>query len=1125
MKTRILFTVAATLIAGRVTTSAQGPSVIEFASSLFNVREDESEIAVTVTRSSNLDASVTVDYATSDFASDTAATAGADYVATSGTLRFGPDQASQSFAVPILNDGQIERERVAGSLHREYFRVTLSNPSERARLGANWSAFVGIQDNDRGLRFEADSLVVSEDAGSITLTVVRGNHENLETITVDYATMDDEAKAGSDYVAGLGTLTFPAGQANQAISIPILNDGLRETNETFSVTLTDPSAGAYLEPPTTLTVTIVDNDPGVHFASSGSGSSEDGGEVVLRVDRGNDVNLEAFTVDYTTNDDTAQAGLDYAAASGTLSFAQGERSRTVAITILNDAEHERWEDFRVRLSNPTGSLPLGSPGEATVSIGDNDPGPAFAKPEYRVDEGAGAVELTVLRGNDIEFPPLSVEVLVRPQGARAGEDFTIPAGQLEFAAGATTATLRIPILEDSLDEGDETFLVSLPTSTGELKETTVRILDNDGPLHWALRHQNPIGGFVQGVGFGAGKFVAVGHDRNLQSVVAASSDGLNWTMQPVPEGVAYLRDVAYGNGRFVAVGGDGVILSSTEREQWTSQGSGAATGVALEGIVFGNDRFVTWGEEWQQDVFRPYILSSADGSEWARTELPSAVEDIAFGNGLFVFVGAKGAILTSPDGQTWTRQTSPTQLDLQAVGFGDGMFLTISGYDWEKQETHLLSSPDGIQWAVQTLPQADWLGASTLVYHEGAFIGGNLRIKREGDQWRVQRTAGPYLTDVAIGNGLLVGTGGGLLVSSDGHNWAALNVTLHELAYGAGMFVAAGGITSEWRFGGLLSSRNGLDWTPRETPTATEIFSVAYGNGRFVGITPSEILTSADGQRWTAQKSPVHWQSTVAFGDGRFVAIGEEPDSGQWISAASTDGINWTTGNLPADFLVDWVNVGCLTYGNDQFLFIAGGEVLTSKDGIEWMRSTPVDTDRVVFANGVFVAWSPWDVEGLWTSPNGLQWTRQPQNLGVGFADIAYGGGLFVAIATSWEFPASAFVSRDLRNWRRYSPPVDSWLGGVAYANGRFYLLGDNSTILQSNPIIHLHTIDLTDAGVRLNFTGETDHQYEVQTSADLIRWDRLGTVPGTQEQMEYLDRTPPGTAARFYRVVMQENP
>jgi len=466
------------------------------------------------------------------------------------------------------------------------------------------------------------------------------------------------------------------------------------------------------------------------------------------------------------------------------------------------------------------------------------------------------------------------------------------------------------------------------------------------------------------------------------------------------------------------------------------------------------------------------------------------------------------------------------------VGFGDGMYLAISSYDWEKQQIHLLSSLDGIQWTVQTVAQTDSVDASSLIHHDGAFIGGNVRIKRAGDQWSVERSAGPYLGDVAVGNGLLVSSGPS--VSSDGKNWALLSVRLHELAYGAGVLVAAGGMSYYVR-GGLLSSSSGLDWTPRETPTWTDIFSVVFGNGRFVGITWSEILTSTDGQNWAAANSPFGWTSTFvsgrlaagAFGGGRFVVVGWEPESGQGISATSSDGVNWTTGRLPGDFYsIQYDNRRFLGFGNGQFLAISDeGQVVRSTDGIEWVPSTRVDANRVVFVNGLFVAWHSENAAALWTSPDGVKWTRHPQTLGVPFSDVAYGGGLYVATTgPSWS-PTEVFVSRDLRNWRPYSPVVTSALGGVEYANGRFYLLGANSTILQSNPIIHLRAIDRTDAGVRLAFTGETGHQYEVQASRDLLKWDRLGTVPGTQEQMEFVEASAPGGTARFYRVVMQDNP
>jgi hypothetical protein len=52
---------------------------------------------------------------------------------------------------------------------------------------------------------------------------------------------------------------------------------------------------------------------------------------------------------------------------------------------------------------------------------------------------------------------------------------------------------------------------------------------------------------------------------------------------------------------------------------------------------------------------------------------------VAYGNGLFVAVGSRGAILTSPDGVNWTAQTSPTSDDLSAVTYGNGTFVAV-GY-------------------------------------------------------------------------------------------------------------------------------------------------------------------------------------------------------------------------------------------------------------------------------------------------------------------------------------------------------------------------------------------------------------------------------------------------------------
>ena len=68
---------------------------------------------------------------------------------------------------------------------------------------------------------------------------------------------------------------------------------------------------------------------------------------------------------------------------------------------------------------------------------------------------------------------------------------------------------------------------------------------------------------------------------------------------------------------------------------------------------------------------------------------------VAYGNNQFVAVGDAGTILTSPDGSTWTSQTSGTQGLLQAVTYGDSLFVAVGGHA-------IFTSPDGTTWTVQT---------------------------------------------------------------------------------------------------------------------------------------------------------------------------------------------------------------------------------------------------------------------------------------------------------------------------------------------------------------------------------------------------------------------------------------
>src|SRR5262249_37669047 len=145
---------------------------------------------------------------------------------------------------------------------------------------------------------------------------------------------------GLDFGTTPGTVTFAPGVTNRTISIPIVDDGLVEGNETFTVELTNltSTAGAVLG--TSLaTGAIVDNDfsPGnLKFDASSYSFNEDVGSATLTVQRTNGT-TGIITVDYFTTSGTATGGVDYATTAGTLTFADGETSKVIMVPIINDS--------------------------------------------------------------------------------------------------------------------------------------------------------------------------------------------------------------------------------------------------------------------------------------------------------------------------------------------------------------------------------------------------------------------------------------------------------------------------------------------------------------------------------------------------------------------------------------------------------------------------------------------------------------------------------------------------------------------------------------------------------------------------------------------------------------------
>jgi uncharacterized delta-60 repeat protein len=357
--------------------SIAGPGQLEFISPLFTVLENDEDAVITVVRRGGTTSDVTVDYASVGGS----ATVGADYTPVASTLSFPEGETRQTFLVPIINDFFGEPS--------ETVQLRLTNPTAGTGTPAISNATLVIINDDSGVGFGNASYTVNENVigGSLLINVLRTGATN-GTTTVDFATVNGTARAGQDYQARNGTLTFLPGQTVQTFTVPIVNDLQIEASETFTVILSNLVGTASLSVPTA-TVSIVDNDFQVGnliFAPDTYSVVESAGTVNVHIIRTNGT-TGAITVDYAVFSGTAQAGSDFVAQSGTISLVEGQTITTLSIAILDDALVEGDESFFVSLSNPGGGAVILGNTNATVLILDEEFGPGSVDRTF--DPGAG----------------------------------------------------------------------------------------------------------------------------------------------------------------------------------------------------------------------------------------------------------------------------------------------------------------------------------------------------------------------------------------------------------------------------------------------------------------------------------------------------------------------------------------------------------------------------------------------------------------------------------------------------------------------------------------------------------------------------------------------------------------
>ncbi|NVK32786.1 MAG: cadherin [Gammaproteobacteria bacterium] len=491
----------------RVTLSSTDDVVINTATADATIIDDESSIRIAaqdssiveghsgtttvtfeVSRTGNTQQAASVDWSiagtvdASDFAGGTLP---------SGTVSFATGEITKLVTVDIQGDVDVETA--------ETLTMELSNASVGSDIITGAASTQVISDD---MRWTLSSNVVDNTEGDgskqFEFTVTRTGGSEATTVDWSTAAAGENPTDGSDFAGGFfptGTLTFAQGVMTQTFQVTIAGDSELETDEQFAITISPANDGQTHElAVSTLDQTVANDDDVMSIAALDSEADENTdatGSFTFTVTRTGDL-VGASTVGWEiVHRDTDAA--DFVDNAGTVSFADGEASKTITIQSVGDRTVEATEQFQVQLVNAgSGSTIDATADIADGSITDDDVNLSFSVASIeRTEATSEEVEyvLTVVRSGDVQTAS-SVEWQVEA-GTATAADFggTLPSGLLEFAAGETEKQISFSVVGDGLDEGTEQFVVSLNTPSFEANiidgSVQATLIDDDDTLEVA----------------------------------------------------------------------------------------------------------------------------------------------------------------------------------------------------------------------------------------------------------------------------------------------------------------------------------------------------------------------------------------------------------------------------------------------------------------------------------------------------------------------------------------------------------------------------------------------------------------------------------------------------------------
>jgi hypothetical protein len=390
-----------------------------------------------------------------------------------GTVVFAPGELRKDIAIPFYGD------RIAG----EDARIDIELSSDHEWLGTKRGQLTLIDDDSTRISIRDVSVAEGSETRVLELTL-DADVSIARTVTVNFATRDVNAMAGSDYTATTGVATFSTFSGTMAkIRIPILGDAIAEGPESFEVVLTNPVGGELARAVARITIADDDAMPAIFIADA---TSVEGDTATFLIQLSAPAPAPV-TISVNTTAGTATSADFTPWSNGIVTIPAGVMATSIGVPLKTDLVAEADETFTVSLSNPVNAT-LGR-ATATATILD--------RPDPPVILSVGDVR--VVEGNDGQKTVLAVASVNRPLGERhadvrvswttadgtatAGTDYVAAKGELTLLSFEHDKLLTFVVNGDRAAERDETFRIVLSNATGGTvarAEAVVTIVDDDG---------------------------------------------------------------------------------------------------------------------------------------------------------------------------------------------------------------------------------------------------------------------------------------------------------------------------------------------------------------------------------------------------------------------------------------------------------------------------------------------------------------------------------------------------------------------------------------------------------------------------------------------------------------------